>query len=152
MLRSRGKPNNKANESKVKVWFSPSLLLFYLFLLRAVHLLELIYQISSLSSKSDRSFVQDTRESWELMAFLPLLLRGWAILLVTLNLCFLSVVQKERVFFSQCCAVTLLCVIGEQCLDEQCLIHRWGDVVLYHELGVPRKFWMSKSLVVIKEW
>lgn len=52
----------KTNESKVKVWFSPSLLWFCLFLLQVIRSLKLIYQISSLSSKRDRSLVQDTRE------------------------------------------------------------------------------------------
>ena len=110
-VKKQGKSQNKNNKSKVKVWFSPSLLLFYLFLLRVIHLWKPICQISSLSSKRDRLLVQDTREIWELVSFFPLLLWGWASLLISLNLCSSSVAQEECVFFSPCCAIPslLLC-------------------------------------------
>lgn len=65
---------------------------------------------TKLPLRPDRFLVQDNRKIRELVSFSPLLLWGWASLLITLSLHSPSVAQEERVLFSQWCALPSLSV------------------------------------------
>lgn len=92
--------------------------------------------LSNLLSAPLKISVQDLRAG----ECFPLLLSGWASLLSTLPLLFISDVGRMCV-----CVPVSLQVMGEQCLGEQCLLQSWGDSVLHHELGVPRRVRVRES-------
>lgn len=143
LLRSRGKANNKSSQSKVSYSFL-HLLFFYLFSLGDCHLWKPIYQISPLSPKQDGLLAQGAKEVWELVVFLHIHSEVEQVCWL-LSISALHQWGRKNMSFSQSAVLPhpSVCVTGEQC--------RWEDKVLHHELGLPRRVWVT-LLLSCNEW